>query len=63
VAEILAIHAEHHGAYGAPRVHAELRARGRKINRKRVATSSAGISGARSAPRSRTGRLRPCRTW
>ncbi|MBT2393620.1 IS3 family transposase [Streptomyces sp. ISL-1] len=37
VAEIRAIHAEHHGAYGAPRVHAELRSRGRKINRKRVA--------------------------
>ncbi|MFD6045935.1 IS3 family transposase [Streptomyces koyangensis] len=36
VAEIRAIHAEHRGAYGAPRVHAELRARGRKINRKRV---------------------------
>ncbi len=36
VAEIRAIHAEHHGAYGAPRVHAELRARGRRINRKRV---------------------------
>ncbi|MBB4779051.1 transposase InsO family protein [Streptomyces rapamycinicus] len=37
VAEIRSIHAEHHGAYGAPRVHAELRSRGRKINRKRVA--------------------------
>ncbi|WP_331753764.1 IS3 family transposase [Streptomyces sp. NBC_01005] len=36
VSEIRAIHAEHHGAYGAPRVHAELRARGRRINRKRV---------------------------
>ncbi|WFB88576.1 MULTISPECIES: IS3 family transposase [Streptomyces] len=36
VGEIRAIHAEHHGAYGAPRVHAELRARGRRINRKRV---------------------------
>ncbi len=36
VAEIRAIHAEHRGAYGAPRVHAELRARGRKSNRKRV---------------------------
>ncbi|MGW2586638.1 IS3 family transposase [Streptomyces virginiae] len=36
VTEIRAIHAEHYGAYGAPRVHAELRARGRKINRKRV---------------------------
>ena len=37
VAEIRSIHAEHHGAYGAPRVHAALRSRGRKINRKRVA--------------------------
>ncbi|BAH55494.1 putative transposase [Rhodococcus opacus B4] len=36
VAEIRAIHAEHRSAYGAPRVHAELRSRGRKINRKRV---------------------------
>ncbi|MBY8820131.1 IS3 family transposase [Streptomyces cinereoruber] len=36
VSEIRAIHTEHHGAYGAPRVHAELRARGRRINRKRV---------------------------
>ncbi|MCX4721868.1 IS3 family transposase [Streptomyces virginiae] len=36
VSEIRAIHAEHLGAYGAPRVHAELRARGRRINRKRV---------------------------
>jgi hypothetical protein len=33
VSEIRAIHAEHQGAYGAPRVHAELRARGRKISR------------------------------
>ncbi|WP_420082613.1 IS3 family transposase (plasmid) [Streptomyces sp. JL4002] len=36
VAEIRTIHVEHDGAYGAPRVHAELRARGRRINRKRV---------------------------
>ncbi|MEW2079672.1 IS3 family transposase [Streptomyces sp. NPDC012403] len=36
VDEIRSIHLEHHGAYGAPRVHAELRARGRRINRKRV---------------------------
>ncbi|GAA1040142.1 hypothetical protein GCM10009566_28920 [Streptomyces murinus] len=36
VAEIRKIHAEHRGAYGAPRVHAELRARGRRVNRKRV---------------------------
>ncbi len=36
VNEIRAIHTAHYGAYGAPRVHAELRARGRGINRKRV---------------------------
>ncbi|QTZ95434.1 IS3 family transposase [Streptomyces auratus AGR0001] len=30
------LHAEHQSAYGAPRVHAELRARGRRSNRKRV---------------------------
>ncbi|MGW5779899.1 IS3 family transposase [Streptomyces sp. NPDC003863] len=36
VSEIRAIHPEHAGAYGAPRIHAELRARGRMINRKRV---------------------------
>lgn len=36
VSEIREIHADHQGAYGAPRVHAELRSRGRKINRKRV---------------------------
>lgn len=36
VGEIRAVHAEHRGAYGAPRIHAELRARGRRINRKRV---------------------------
>ena len=32
-AEIREIHAAHRGAYGAPRVHAEMRARGWKINR------------------------------
>jgi transposase InsO family protein len=36
VSEIRALHAEHQGVYGAPRVHAELRARGRRINRQRV---------------------------
>ena len=34
--EIRAIHGEHHGAYGSPRVAAELRRRGRPVNRKRV---------------------------
>ncbi|PWI09772.1 IS3 family transposase [Streptomyces sp. NWU339] len=32
-AEIREIHAEHHGAYGTPRVHAGMRARGWKVNR------------------------------
>lgn len=31
------VHAEHREAYGARRIHAELRAGGRKVNRKRVA--------------------------
>jgi transposase InsO family protein len=35
-AEIRAIHGEHRGAYGSPRVAAELRRRGRRVNRKRV---------------------------
>jgi hypothetical protein len=34
--EIRAIHGEHRGAYGSPRVTAELRRRGRPVNRKRV---------------------------
>ncbi|MGH3803269.1 MAG: IS3 family transposase [Pseudonocardiaceae bacterium] len=37
VAEIRDIHAEHHGNYGALRVHAELRGFGHTVNRKRVA--------------------------
>lgn len=36
VSEIRAIRAEHHGTHGVLRVHAELRARERRINRKRV---------------------------
>jgi transposase InsO family protein len=35
-AEIALIHTASRGAYGAPRVHAELRRRGRRVNRKRV---------------------------
>jgi transposase InsO family protein len=35
-AEIRAIHAEHKGGYGSPRVTTELRRRGRRVNRKRV---------------------------
>ena len=36
VAEIRTIHGEHRGGYGSPRVHDELRRRGRRVNRKRV---------------------------
>lgn len=55
-AEIRAVHAEHAGAYGAPRVHAELRARGRLINRKRVARlmREHGIVGLHLRRRKRT---------
>src|SRR5215218_2353069 len=34
--EIRTIHGEHKGAYGSPRIAAELRRRGRRVNRKRV---------------------------
>jgi transposase InsO family protein len=34
--EIRGIHGDHRGAYGSPRVTAELRRRGRRVNRKRV---------------------------
>jgi putative transposase len=36
VTEIRTIHRESKGTYGSPRVHAELRRRGRSVNRKRV---------------------------
>lgn len=36
-AEVRAVHAEHAGRYGSPRVHRELRARGCRVSRKRVA--------------------------
>ena len=35
--EVAAIHAESRGRYGSPRVHAELRGRGQRLGRKRVA--------------------------
>lgn len=34
--EIKAMHKEHRGLYGSPRIHRELRARGRRVGRKRV---------------------------
>ena len=49
--QIRAVHDESNGRYGAPRVHAELRRRGRRHSRKRVARlmREAGIAGR--APR------------
>lgn len=35
--EICSVHARHHGAYGAPRIHGELQRQGWKVSRKRVA--------------------------
>ena len=45
--QIQAVHEESRGRYGAPRVHAELRRRGRRHGRKRVARlmRTAGIKG------------------
>lgn len=47
LAEIAAIHAASRGTYGAPRVHAVLRTRGRCVGRKRVARlmRTAGLAG------------------
>ena len=36
-AEVRDIHKEHKGRYGSPRIHRELRARGQRVGRKRVA--------------------------
>ena len=51
--EVRAIHRESRGTYGAPRIHAELRARGVACSKKRVARlmREAGVSG--KAPRRR----------
>lgn len=55
--EIAGIHAAHHGAYGSPRVTAELRRRGQAVNHKRVerVMRERGIAGnTRRRPRSLT---------
>src|SRR3984885_11752828 len=62
---IRTIHAGSHGTYGAPRVHAELKADGLSVGRKRIArlmraAGIAGVSRRRSAPittRQATGHL------
>ena len=48
LAEIRAAHAASRGTYGAPRIHAELAAKGIRVGRKRVARlmSQAGLAGA-----------------
>ena len=48
LAEIRAAHAASRGTYGAPRIHAELAAKGIRVGRKRVARlmSQAGLVGA-----------------
>jgi putative transposase len=55
-AEIRAIHAGSRGTYGAPRVHAELRAIGRRASRKRVARLMRvdGLAGRGRRPTRRT---------
>ena len=59
VTEIRTIHAESDGVYGVPRVTAELRRRGRLVNRKRVARLMAahGLAGYR--PRRRRSLTKP----
>ena len=52
---IRTVHARSHGTYGAPRVHAELKANGLFAGRKRIArlmraAGIAGVSRRRSAP-------------
>lgn len=53
LAEIRAVHAESGGAYGAPRVHAYLRAHGRRVGRHRIARlmRRAGLRGLAAIPR------------
>src|SRR5262249_60947594 len=47
IGEIRAAHAASRGTYGAPRIHAELTAKGMRVGRKRVARlmSQAGLAG------------------
>ena len=56
--EILDIHARSDGTYGAPRIHAELGARGRGVGRNRVARlmRAAGIEGVSRRRRRKTTR-------
>jgi putative transposase len=68
---IRTIHAGSHGTYGAPRVHAELKANGLSAGRKRIArlmraAGIVGVSRRRSAPittRQATDHKRPNELW
>src|SRR3954454_6963090 len=42
--DIRRVHAEHRGRYGAPRIHAELRAEGQSVSRKRVERVIVGMA-------------------
>jgi putative transposase len=55
-AEIEAIHERSRGTYGAPRIHAELRADGERVSRKRVARlmRTAGLEGVSPRKRAKT---------
>ena len=59
MAEIRAIHAESGGTYGSPRVHAELRRRGRPVNPKRVEPLMAAHGNVGHRPRLRRGLTKP----
>lgn len=50
--EVVAIHRESRSTYGSPRVHAELRARGRRVSEKRVARvmRQEGLAACRKRP-------------
>jgi putative transposase len=54
--EVAAIHQESRGTYGSPRVHAELRARGRRVSEKRIARlmQQEGLAARRRRPFART---------
>ena len=59
VSEIRAIHADSRGTYGSPRVYAELRRRGRAVNRKRVERLMRTHRIVGHRPRRRRGLTRP----
>ncbi len=63
-AQVKKVHEESKGRYGAPRVHAQLRAQGKRHSRKRVARlmrARACAGGPRSAGRRPPSRTRPPR--